>query len=108
MLNDLKARAAIRAAEFVKDGHIVGLGSGTTAEYMIRNLGEKVQSGLYIRGVATSKESESLARQLGIPLLQLNEAGRIDITIDGADQVDSSFNLIKGGGGAHTREKLVA
>jgi ribose 5-phosphate isomerase A len=103
-----KMRAAERAVEFIKPGQIVGLGTGSTAAYVLEALGRMVREGLEIRGVPTSRGSETVALRLGIPLLNLNDVARIDLTIDGADEIDGDFNMIKGGGGALTREKLVA
>ncbi|MEK6300367.1 MAG: ribose-5-phosphate isomerase RpiA [Acidobacteriota bacterium] len=112
MDNDPKSVAKRRAAEFalsfVRDGQVVGLGTGSTAKYAIEGLAKMVQDGLNVRGVPTSKATAQLAKSLGIPLIDLNEASRIDLTIDGADEVDPQFDMIKGGGGALTREKLVA
>lgn len=106
--DNAKKRAAYRALELVSDGQVVGLGTGTTAKFAIEGLGRLVSEGLSIRGVPTSIATERMARELGIPVLDLNQADRIDITLDGADEVDPDFNMIKGGGGALTREKLVA
>ncbi|HKA23289.1 MAG TPA: ribose-5-phosphate isomerase RpiA [Blastocatellia bacterium] len=106
--DDLKRRAAERALEFVHDGNVVGLGTGSTAKFAIEGLGRRVKQGLSITGVATSTATERLAREVGIQVISLNEAGTIDVTLDGADEVDPAFNMIKGGGGALTREKLVA
>jgi ribose 5-phosphate isomerase A len=106
--DDLKRRAAERALEFVVDGNVVGLGTGSTAKFAIEGLGQRVKEGLNITGVATSIATERLAREVGIPIISLNDAGVIDVTLDGADEVDPAFNMIKGGGGALTREKLVA
>src|SRR5215471_5215701 len=106
--DDLKRRAAERALEFVHDGNVVGLGTGSTAKFAIEGLGKRVKEGLSITGVATSIATERLAREVGIQVISLNEAGTIDVTLDGADEVDPRFNMIKGGGGALTREKLVA
>lgn len=92
----------------VGDGQIVGLGTGSTAEFAIAGLGRRVSEGLSIKGVPTSRATERLARELGIPIIELNDTISIDITLDGADEVDPDFNMIKGGGGALTREKLVA
>jgi len=103
-----KAVAARRAVEFVRDGQIVGLGTGSTTAFAIKELGFLVREGLMIRGVPTSKATELLADQCGIPLVDLNESCRIDVTIDGADEIDPRFNMVKGGGGALFREKLVA
>ena len=93
---------------FVKDGQIVGLGTGSTAAHFIQLLGEKVKKGLKIRGIPTSERSRQLAQSLGIPLTTLDECQRIDVTVDGADEVDAKLRLIKGGGGALLREKIVA
>jgi ribose 5-phosphate isomerase A len=104
----LKQLAAQRAVDFVSDGQTVGLGTGSTAAFAIQGLAARIQTGLKIRGVATSLQTENLARRLGIPLLDFNDVSKLDITIDGADQIDPNFDMIKGGGGALTREKLVA
>ena len=106
--DNAKKRAAYRALELVSDGQVVGLGTGTTAKFAIEGLARLVREGLSIRGVPTSVATERMARELGIPLVDLNQAGIIDVTLDGADEVDPDFNIIKGGGGALTREKLVA
>jgi ribose 5-phosphate isomerase A len=108
ILSDCKKRAAERAAAVVQDGHIVGLGTGSTAKFLIESLGERVRLGLKITAVATSIATERLATELGIRVVSLNEVERIDITIDGADEINPDFDMIKGGGGALTREKLVA
>lgn len=97
-----------KAAEFVKDDMIVGLGTGSTVYYTILKLGERVKNGLRIQGVPTSKETEKLARQIGIPLVTLADVNKLDLAIDGADEVDNQFALIKGGGGALLREKMIA
>jgi len=107
-LDSLKKAAAFKAVEFVRDGMVVGLGTGSTAEHLVIALGEKVRAGMTLRGVSTSKETAVLARQQGITLLDTDPAWVIDVAIDGADQVDPSFNLIKGGGGALLKEKIVA
>jgi ribose 5-phosphate isomerase A len=104
----LKQAAALKAVEYVRDGMIVGLGTGSTAKYMVTALGEKVRTGMRLRGVPTSAETASLAKQAGIPLLDTADRWEIDVAIDGADQVDPDFNLIKGGGGALLKEKIVA
>ncbi len=103
-----KAAAARKSLEFVKDGMVVGLGSGTTATFAIRFLGELVRDGLNIRGLPTSRASGELARSLGIPLTSFDEVVYTDVTIDGADEVAPDFALIKGGGGALLHEKIVA
>ena len=109
MANDLEKEAAARASlEYVKDGQVVGLGTGSTAAYFIKLLGEKVKQGLRIRGIPTSLRSEELALSLGIPVITLDDCQEIDITVDGADEVDPELRLIKGGGGAALREKIVA
>jgi ribose 5-phosphate isomerase A len=107
-LEALKERAARAAVEYVKDGYVVGLGTGSTARYVVLALGERVKAGLQIRGVPTSRETAELARQQGISLIDKDNAWIIDVAIDGADQVDPNFNLIKGGGGALLKEKIVA
>jgi ribose 5-phosphate isomerase A len=106
----LKKQAAHRAVEFVQSGMIVGLGHGSTALYAARRIAELIHSGVLqnIRGVPCSRKVFEDARRLGIPLTTLNRNPVIDLTIDGADEVDGSLNLIKGGGGALLREKIVA
>ncbi len=107
--SDLEKESAARASlRFVRDGNIVGLGTGSTAAYAVRFLGERVQAGLKIRGIPTSVQTKELAASLGIPLTTLNEFQQIDVTIDGADEFDPQLNLIKGGGGALLREKIIA
>ena len=109
MANDQEKKAAARASlNFVRDGDIVGLGSGSTAEYAVRFLGERVQAGLKIRGIPTSQRTRELAESVGIPLTTLEEFPQIDVAIDGADEIDPELQLIKGGGGALLREKIVA
>tara|TARA_R110002050_G_scaffold112521_2_gene226766 strand:- start:2186 stop:2863 length:678 start_codon:yes stop_codon:yes gene_type:complete len=103
-----KKVAALEAVKYIKDGMTVGLGTGSTAFFMIEAIGEMVRNGLEIKAVATSDETEKLARKLGINVITLAEAKRLDVTIDGADEVDGQFQLIKGGGGALLREKIVA
>ncbi len=107
-LDSLKKAAALKAVEFVRDGMVVGLGTGSTAKHMVIALGEKVRAGMTLRGVPTSKETATLATQQGITLIDADNAWVIDVAIDGADQVDPGFNLIKGGGGALLKEKIVA
>ena len=109
MANDLEKEAAARASlRFVKDGYVVGLGTGSTAAYFIQLLGEQVKNGLRIRGIPSSVRSGEQAASLGIPLTTLDECQQIDVTVDGADEVDPQLRLIKGGGGALLREKIVA
>jgi ribose 5-phosphate isomerase A len=103
-----KQVAGERASDNVEDGMVVGLGTGSTATFAIRKLGERVRQGLNIRGIPTSEQSHAQARDEGIPLIDFSEITRIDLTIDGADEVDPAFNLTKGGGGALLREKIVA
>lgn len=105
---ELKKLAAEKAVEQVKDGMIIGLGTGSTMKYTLTKLGELVKSGLKIQGVATSINTKRIAQKEGIPLTTIDEHPEMDITIDGADEVDGSLNLIKGGGGALTREKIIA
>jgi len=106
----MKQAVAQAAVEQIRDGMVLGLGSGSTAALMIQALGAKLQSGELrdITGVTTSFQGEVLAAELGIPLRSLNAVERIDLAIDGADEVDPSFQLIKGGGACHVQEKLVA
>jgi ribose 5-phosphate isomerase A len=106
---DLEKQIAGRAAaDLVQPGNTVGLGSGSTATWAIRFLGERVRGGLKILGIPTSQRTKQLAEQLGIPLARLDEHLQIDIDIDGADEIDPHLNLIKGGGGALLREKIIA
>ncbi|MBC1428796.1 ribose-5-phosphate isomerase RpiA [Listeria seeligeri] len=107
MVNQKKI-AGEKACEWVEDGMVVGLGTGSTVYYTIEKLGELVQQGLKITGVATSEQTARQAEKLGIPLKSLNDVAEIDITIDGADEVNGAFQGIKGGGGALLREKMVA
>jgi len=103
-----KAQAARKAVEYIQNGHILGLGTGSTVHHFLKALGERIQNGLRIHGVPTSQATATYATQLGIPLLGNDEPWNIDVAIDGADQVDPQLNLIKGGGGALLREKIVA
>lgn len=106
---DLEKAAAARASlQFVRDSSIVGLGSGSTAAHVVRFLGERVHAGLKIRGIPTSVKTQELAASLGIPLTTLDEFQQIDVDIDGADEFDPQLHLIKGGGGALLREKIIA
>mgnify|MGYP002075354054 CR=1 FL=1 len=103
-----KQAAAHKAVAYIKDGMIVGLGTGSTAFWAIQYLAEKVQQGLRVTAIATSDETEKIARQCGIAVVELDTVDHIDIDIDGADEIDGEMNLIKGGGGALLREKIVA
>jgi ribose 5-phosphate isomerase A len=107
-LDGFKKAAALKAVEFVHDGMVIGLGTGSTAKHLVIALGEQVRAGMKLRGVPTSQETAALAREAGIPLLDAENRWEIDVAIDGADQVDPGFNLIKGGGGALLKEKIVA
>lgn len=97
-----------KAVDFIKDGMIVGLGTGSTVYYTILKLGQLVKEGLSIQGVPTSVKTAEMAKRLGIPLVRINDIGQIDIAIDGADEVDNNLDLVKGGGGALLREKIIA
>ncbi|MDF7812135.1 ribose-5-phosphate isomerase RpiA [Hymenobacter sp. YC55] len=109
LLDQEKQVAARAALQWVRDGMLVGLGTGSTAAHFIKLLGQKVQAGeLRIQATATSITSENLARQLGIPLVEPHRGLRFDLTVDGADELDPQLNLIKGGGGALLREKVLA
>jgi ribose 5-phosphate isomerase A len=103
-----KRAAGLRAAELVSDGMIVGLGTGSTARWLVERLGERVAEGLSILGVPTSERTAQQARDLGIPLGWLDEYPQLDLAIDGADEIDPEGQLIKGLGGALVREKLIA
>lgn len=107
-LDSEKRQAALKATEFVHDGMVVGLGTGTTSKHLIVALGERVRAGLKIQAVPTSHDTAALAKQSGIPLIESDNAWMIDVAIDGADQVDPALNLVKGGGGALLKEKIVA
>lgn len=107
-LENEKRLAAIEAVNYIKEGMIVGLGSGSTSAYMIEELGKRVSNGLKIKGVPSSEEIKQLATKSGIPIIALDQVERIDINIDGADEFDPQLHLIKGGGGALLREKIVA
>ena len=106
--NQEKEAAAQASLRFIKDGQVLGLGTGSTAAHFIRLLGEQVKNGLKIVGIPTSERSHEQATSLGIPLTTLEECQVIDVTVDGADEVDPQLRLIKGGGGALLREKIVA
>ncbi|MGB6231436.1 MAG: ribose-5-phosphate isomerase RpiA [Litorimonas sp.] len=103
-----KENAALAALEFVRDGMVLGLGSGSTAEIFIDRLGEKVAGGMRVQGVPTSARTAECAVEAGVPLLDADRVDRIDLTVDGADEVDENFQLIKGGGACLLREKIIA
>ena len=103
-----KRAAALRAAGMVESGMRVGLGTGSTAAHLVARLGERVREGLRITCAATSEGTARQAREAGLEVVALDEAGRLDLTIDGADEIDPALDLVKGGGGALLREKIVA
>src|SRR6195952_2775634 len=107
-IDQLKRQAAGRALEYVRDGMTLGLGTGSTAKHFVELLGERVASGLDVIGVPTSEVTRADAIRCGIPLTTLDDIDRLDLTVDGADELDPALNLIKGGGGALLREKIVA
>jgi ribose 5-phosphate isomerase A len=107
-MDDLKRQAAARALEQVRDGMKLGLGTGSTAKHFVELLGMRVREGLSVVGVPTSEVTRADAVRCGVPLTTLDEVGRLDLTVDGADEIDPALNLIKGGGGALLREKIVA
>lgn len=103
-----KRLAAAKSLEYVRDGMCLGLGSGSTAAIMVEMLAERIRQGLKVRGIPSSEGTRTLAHRLGIPLLTFDEVTELDLTIDGADQATDQLDLIKGGGGALLREKVVA
>src|SRR5215469_8768944 len=107
-MEDLKRQAAARALEEVRDGMRLGLGTGSTAKHFVDLLGEKVRDGLKVVGVPTSEATRAQAERCGIELTTLDDIDHLDLTVDGADEIDHALNLIKGGGGALLREKIVA
>jgi len=107
-MDELKRQAAARALEHVREGMRLGLGTGSTAKHFVELLGERVRAGLNVIGVPTSEATRADAARYGIPLTTLDEIDQLDLTIDGADEIDPALNLIKGGGGALLREKIVA
>jgi ribose 5-phosphate isomerase A len=107
-MDALKRQAAARALEHVRDGMKLGLGTGSTAKHFVELLGEKVKGGLRVVGVPTSEATRAQAQASGVPLTTLDEIDHLDLTVDGADEIDPALNLIKGGGGALLREKIVA
>ncbi|MCM3767632.1 ribose 5-phosphate isomerase A [Neobacillus niacini] len=103
----MKKAAGEKAAEYVEDGMVLGLGSGSTVYWLLKKLGERVQQGLTIKGIPSSIRTEGWAKEFNIPLTDFSEVPLLDLAIDGADEVDPDFNLTKGGGGSLLREKLV-
>jgi ribose 5-phosphate isomerase A len=106
--DELKRTAAARAVAMVEPGMRLGLGTGSTAHHFVELLGERVRGGLRVTGVPTSEATRTYAGQVGIPLTTLDETPQLDLTVDGADEIDPALNVIKGGGGALLREKIVA
>jgi len=107
--NSWKQSAGVAAAQLIENDMVIGLGTGSTATHLIYALAARIQAGLHIIGaVPTSRATEDLARNLAIPLTTLNDHPALDLALDGADEIDSNLNLIKGGGGALLREKIVA
>src|SRR6478672_1634592 len=107
-MDQLKRQAAAKALEHVEDGMKLGLGTGSTAKHFVELLGQRVAGGLRVIGVPTSEATRADAERCKIPLTTLDAVDRLDLTVDGADEVDPALNLIKGGGGALLREKIVA
>ncbi|MCM3217643.1 ribose-5-phosphate isomerase RpiA [Niallia taxi] len=107
-MNEKAAVGEKAAVDYVKDGMVVGLGTGSTVYYTIVKIGEMIKEGMKVQGVATSVQTEKLAEEQGIPLLTLDKVESIDVAIDGADEIDHHFYAIKGGGGALLREKIIA
>lgn len=103
-----KKLAGVKAADYIKDNMVLGLGTGSTAYYLIEKVGELVKQGLRIKAVATSQITANLANEFKIPIVSIDEVERIDLAIDGVDEIDGKFNAIKGGGGALFREKMVS
>lgn len=108
MFNDAKVAAGRKAAQLIQDGMVVGLGSGSTAECFIDSLIQRCQKGLKVQAVSSSRASTDRAKKGGIEVLDINTVKRIDVTVDGADEIDAKKRMIKGGGGAHLREKILA
>lgn len=104
----LKQKVGIAAAKLVEDGMIVGIGTGSTIAFFIEELGKRVREGLSISGVATSYQSKLMCCQWGIPIIEASMVDRLDLAIDGADEIDGHLNVIKGGGAAQTIEKIIA
>ncbi|MDX2233128.1 MAG: ribose-5-phosphate isomerase RpiA [Hyphomonadaceae bacterium] len=103
-----KINAAAAAVAHVSDGMVLGLGTGSTAAHFVRMLGQRVAQGLQVRGVPTSEATAALAHEVGVPLMDIDKVTTLDLVVDGADEIDPQFQLIKGGGAALLREKIVA
>ena len=106
--DDIKKKLGYAAAEYVDNGMTIGAGTGTTAYWFLQALAAKIKNGLSVEAVPTSAQTARVLREQGVPLKELNEVDTIDLVIDGADEIDPAFNLIKGGGAAHLQEKMVA
>ncbi|QKY70015.1 ribose-5-phosphate isomerase RpiA [Lentibacillus sp. CBA3610] len=106
--NNAKKLAGEASLEYVKDGMTIGLGSGSTVYWMIRKLGEHIKNGLDVKGIPSSRQTQNWANEFGVPLTDFAKTQTLDIAIDGADEVDQGWHLIKGGGGALVREKIIA
>ncbi|MGO4889198.1 ribose-5-phosphate isomerase RpiA [Anaerobacillus sp. MEB173] len=106
-VEEKKKAVGEKAVEYIQDGMTIGLGSGSTVYWMLKKLGEQVRNGFRVRGVPSSLRTEGWAKEFGIPLVYFSEVSRLDLAIDGADEIDPQFNLTKGGGGSLLREKLV-
>lgn len=103
-----KEAAGIEAVKYIQSGMLVGIGTGSTVAFFLQALGRECKKGLQITGVPSSKQTQELAERCGIPLIDMNEVAFFDITVDGADEIDGQMNMIKGGGGALLREKIIA
>ncbi|MCM3744038.1 ribose-5-phosphate isomerase RpiA [Sporosarcina luteola] len=106
-IDTLKKAAGEKAAEYIEDGMVIGLGSGSTVYWTLKKIGELVAQGMDIKGIPSSKRTEGWAHDFGIPLTDFSKVGMLNLAIDGADEIDPNFNLIKGGGGSLVREKIV-
>lgn len=105
--NQNKIDVGEKAAEYVKDGMVIGLGSGSTFYWTLKKLGERVEQGLNIKGIPSSRRTEGWAKEFNIPLTDFSQVSSLDLAIDGADEIDPNFQLTKGGGGSLVREKIV-
>ena len=107
-IDEIKKKAAVYAADFIKQGMTIGLGTGSTVYWLIEELGTRIKQGLSVSIVPTSKQTQTLAEKFGIPVININDIGELALTIDGADEINHQLQLIKGGGGALLQEKIVA